>query len=369
MIMYIGSVLTAATMALFAAAPSSTNFTLKTYDIGTGGGTGSSATYGANGVSGSQSGTSSNTSASYTIQPGEPATQNANVPPAPAFTNPGNEYLRLKLVINTGGNPGDAKYAVAISSDAFSTDTRYVQNDDTVGPALGSEDYQTYAGWGSATGVWVTGLASGTTYTVKVKAVGGNFSESSYGPTATAATSNPSLSFSVATSASGTPPFTVTLPSITPGAIATASADPILTVSTNLSLGGSIYIKDTNAGLHSASQSFTLGSASANLTAVSNGYGAYVLSTSQSAGGPLTADAPYSTGGTTVGALSSSLQKLATTSGAVTSGIATVRLKAKTDISVPPAADYSDTLTFIAAMNCRNINNEYRLEMVVRKRL
>lgn len=117
----------------------------------------------------------------------------ANVPPAPTFTNPGNTYDRLKFVIDTGGNPSDTTFAIAISSDNFTT-TSYIQDDGTVGSTLGSEDWQTYTVWGGASGMFVTGLAQETTYKIKVKARQGNFTESEFGPeTAGVATAIPSL--------------------------------------------------------------------------------------------------------------------------------------------------------------------------------
>lgn len=111
--------------------------------------------------------------------------QQANVPPAPAFSNPGNYYNKLRLVIAIGNNPSDATFSVAISSDDRVT-TNYVQSDHAIGTALGNEDRQTYVLWGGGSGFDVIGLASNTTYRVKVKAMQGKFTEAGYGPEATA---------------------------------------------------------------------------------------------------------------------------------------------------------------------------------------
>ncbi len=64
----------------------------------------------------------------------------ANVPPAPTFTNPASNYDRLKVVVNPGNNASDAVFAIAISSDDFVT-TQYVQSNATTGSILGSEDW------------------------------------------------------------------------------------------------------------------------------------------------------------------------------------------------------------------------------------
>ena len=86
---------------LFAAAPTSTNYTLKTYNIGSGGSTSTSTNYGLQAGTGSQSG-SAQSSTNYKANSDGRGVVNANVPPAPTFTNPANYYDRLKQVLATG---------------------------------------------------------------------------------------------------------------------------------------------------------------------------------------------------------------------------------------------------------------------------
>lgn len=334
---------------IFAAAPSSTSFTLKAYDVGGGGGTGSSASYNLNGVSGTQAG-STNTSSSYSVQSGEVPAAASNVPPAPMFTNPSSYYDRLKLVLNTGNNASDTKYAIAISPDNFASTTQYVKSDHSVGSTLVLADYQTYATWGGASGFLILGLQQNTTYTVKVKAFQGNFSGTAYGPTASVATVQPQITFSVATVSNPTPPFTLSFASLALNTVFNANDDASISLTTNALSGGSIYLKDSNTGLTSGSASYTLASASTDLTAAAKGYGAIVTSATQSSGGPLAATSPFNGSGNNVGALTTALQQIAATTGPVTGGSLTVRVKAKTDLTVPEATDYADTLTFVAAM-------------------
>lgn len=333
--------------ALFAAMPSSTNFSLKGYDLGGSGKDGSSSSYKLNATAGSQ-GTAPATSATYGENTGQPAVNTSNVPPAPTFTNPSSYYDRLQLVLATGGSPSDVKFAIAISPDGFTT-TQYVKSDHSIGASLTATDYQTYTTWSGASGFLVLGLQPSTTYTVKVKAMQGNFSESPYGPTASAATVGPSITFTLATTASATPPFNITFGNLAIGAVTDTDADASLTLSTNALTGGRIYLRDSNAGLLSAAASYTLTSATADLTSAT-GYGAAVLSASQVSGGPLTAVAPFNGAGNNVGALTTTLREVASTSAPVTSGSLTVRFKAKADVRVPAAGDYTDTLTFVAAM-------------------
>jgi hypothetical protein len=332
---------------LFAVTPTSSNYTLRNFEFGGGGGSGSSATYKLNSVTGTQTG-APNSSTNYTDKSGLAQVTNSNVPPAPTLTNPSNFYDRLQLVIGTGSNPSDTKFAVAISSDNFTT-TRYVKSDNSTGATLVATDYRTYASWGSASGIQILGLLSNTTYTVKVKAMQGSFTETTYGPTTSVATAQPSVTFGVATTADPTPPFSLAFPSLALGTVFNADADASISLSTNALSGATIYVTDTNAGLHSTRAAYTLTSASADLSSVARGYGAIVTATSQSSGGPFTVSAPFNGAGNNVGALSTSLQKLASTVATVTGGSVTVQLKAKTDTTVPSETDYSDALTFVVS--------------------
>jgi len=342
------SFLTILSVSLFSAVPSSTNYTLKAFDFGNGGGSGSSTSYSLNGMTNGQTGNTI-TSTAYLAQPGLAATINANVPPAPTFTNPSSYYERLKLVVAIGGNPTSTKYAIAISDDNFVT-TRYVRSDNTVGTTLTIANYQTYSLWGGAGGFYILGLQPNTTYKVKIKAINGNFSETAYGPVATASTVNPSVTFAVATTLSGTPPFAANFTSLPAGSVFAANADAILALTTNALFGGAIYASDSYAGLKSTAASYTINSLTADLSTTGSGYGAQVISASQTSGGPIAPATPYNGGADSVGALATLLQPIITTTSAVSGATATVRLKARTDALVPSTNDYIDTLTFTAAM-------------------
>lgn len=335
---------------MFAAAPSSSNFTLKSYDLGSGGGgSSSSSNYQLNGELGAQGGPSSS-STNYINRSGETVTQNANVPPAPNLSNPSNEYNRLKLVISTGGNPSDTKFAIAISSDDFVT-TRYVKSDASIGSTLTLTDYKVYTSWGGASGFWITGLASNTTYKVKVKAIQGDFTESAYGPkTSGVATVSPSISFGLATNPPAGPPYSASFTGLTGGTVFTANADAVLSLDTNSLSGGEVFVRDSNAGLNSSYAATTIVSATADLTSAASGYGAMVTNTSQSSGGPLSSVSPFDGTVNNVGGLTTSLQKIANTSNPVSGGSITVQLKAKSTTTTPAATDYNDVITFIAAM-------------------
>ncbi len=225
---------------VFADNPQSATYELKSFEFGAGGTSGSdSTTFTLFGTAGDFA-TGKINSTNFQAQAGLIYTFQANIPPAPTFTNPGSNYDRLKIVINQGGNPSDSKYAVAISTDNFAADTKYIQSDFTVGPTLGSEDWVDYSTWGSASGVYVTGLAQNTTYTVKVKVKQGNFTEPNYSPTDDAVTSVPSLTFGIDSAS-------IVFNNLNSGNSYTdSSKSTILTTSTNAYNGYIIYGWETS---------------------------------------------------------------------------------------------------------------------------
>lgn len=185
------------------AGPQSTTYELQQYQFGSGGQQGAtSTTYSIFGTAG-ETGEKGNDSATYQLNAGLIHTLIANTPPAPTVTNPGSNYDRLKIVVATGNNPTDVTYAIAIkkTSDTWAQ-AQYVQNDYSVGTTLGAEDWLLYSGgaltgWGGASGFYASGLDANTSYDVRVVATNGTFGESPWGPSASATTSVPSLTFGV----------------------------------------------------------------------------------------------------------------------------------------------------------------------------
>lgn len=206
--------------------PASTNYQLHDYGFGSGGGDdGVSTNYSLYQLSGEQVGQLS-LSANYKHGSGLAFAHQANVPAAPTLTS-NDYYNKLMLTLNPGSDASDTQYAIAISTDNFTT-TNYVQDDNTVGAALGDEDWQTYAQRGGASGFFVIGLAKDTTYTAKVKARHGDFTETGWGPTASAATTNVSISFSISGVASDT-----SVEGVTTDVISTSTSVPFGELSFN----------------------------------------------------------------------------------------------------------------------------------------
>lgn len=336
---------------LFAALPGTTNYRLNSYGFGSGGGSGSTSNYALEGKTGEISGQTSAT-ANYKILPAYIGTRQANVPKLTSLDNNGGiDYNKLHFVIDTQGNPTDAKFALEISTNSLFTGTSYVKNDLTVGGTLTTADFQTYAVWGGASGANIIGLAYGTTYWVRVSATQGNYTQSEYGPSLSATTANPSITFNLTTTSQANPPFSVGIGPLIAGSVGT-SADTInLGLTTNAASGANLYILSKNSGLVSASTASTIASASVDLGSVGTGYGAQSSSASQSAGGPLTALSPYNGAANIVGVVDSSNRGLYTSAGPITSGVASLLLKAKAASTIVAASDYTDTLTVVAAGN------------------
>lgn len=333
--------------------PASTNYKITDFTFGGGGTAKSDSTnYSIFGVAG-ETEFGKPGSANYKAGAGLVYTLQANVPPAPTFTNPSSYYNKLKIVISEGGNPSDAKYAIAISTDNFATDTKYVQNDNTVGASLGLEDWQTYTAWGGAAGVNIIGLSPGTTYTVKAAAKRGNFTESGFGPTAQAATVNASLTFDIdvaATDIETDPPFAIAIGELTAATVITATNKVWVDIDTNGTAGVAVYVYGANAGLTSTATSYTIGAVSNNLAAISEGYGARGSTVAQTSGGPMRRVAPFDGAGDTVGILDSAKRIIFdSTNQPVTAGRASFELKAKASNVAKAATDYADTLTVITS--------------------
>ncbi len=336
---------------LIFALPASTNYKLYDYGMGGGGMGGStSPSYAIDGIFGEVN-TTSLVGSSYNVGPGMVYTQQAHVPSSPTFTNPSNYYNKLQFVLDTGGNPSDAKFAIAISTDNFVT-TNYVQNDNTIGSALGIEDYQTYAAWGGASGALVTGLTASTTYKMKVKAMAGMFTETGYGPIATASTVGPSLSFDIdvsATDSDSDAPYSVNLGSVSTSSVTTSSVKVWVDFDSNAENGSRVYIAGQNAGLLSASTGASIASATADLSVASSGFGIQNSTVTQGSGGPLSVVSPYNGSGENVGIVDTTLRELLSSSNPLTAGRASFVLKAKATSVTLAASDYTETYTIVAS--------------------
>jgi hypothetical protein len=229
-VLFVYSIIAPATLAL---EPASTNFKLQGYGFGSGGGSLSSTNYQTNGLLG-ETEFGKTTGLTYLIT--------NNVPGSPTLAIPANNYDRIQFVINTSNNPTDTTYAIAISTDNFVSDKRFVKSDGTVGSTLTTSDYKTGVNWYGSylTYGFITGLTQNTTYYIKVKARQGNFSESGYGPTASITTGSPTLTLTLSNN-------TLTFANLnSTDSYNDSSQQTTLTTSTNAYGGYKIYGRETN---------------------------------------------------------------------------------------------------------------------------
>ncbi len=336
---------------MFAAVPTGTNYKLESYGVGSGGTANSTSTsYALEAISGEVSGTQM-TGTTYKGGTGLLNSELAGVPAAPTFTNTSNWYNKLKLVISNGGNASDAVFAVAISTDNFAT-TQYVKSDFTIGSSLAITDYQTYTAWGGATGVTLVGLNPNTTYYVKVRAMHGKFTESSWSTVSSAATVNPSLTMDLdvsATDSKTSPPYVLPFNDLAAGVVNNSPQKIWLDFTTNGNFGGNVYMYSLNSGLKSAATAYTIAALTGNLAAVQQGFGAQSASATQASGGPLTALSPYNGASDNVGITDTNIRQVYSSATPITSGRASILLKAKITSLAPASTDYTDTLTIIGA--------------------
>ncbi|MGA2911620.1 MAG: hypothetical protein ABSE17_03225 [Candidatus Levyibacteriota bacterium] len=339
------------------AGPTSTTYQVVDYGFGAGGiatTSGASNKYMLQGIAGELE-FASPSSSNYMAWPGLTYTEQPAVPSAPTFTNPSNYYNKLHITINQGSELSDTVYAISISTDNFASNIKYVQADETVASVAVWQSYGTSGGsptaWHGSDGIDIIGLTPGTTYYARIVAGRGTFTQGVPGPTVSAATVNPKLTYSLTTTRFSAPPYVVVINNIDPGGAVKTSDDQITAnISTNGANGGSILVSSANGALVSTSvPGNPITSATNNLDSVSQGYGAQGVSVSQSSGGPLALVSPYNTTtGNNVGILDTNKRVFASSTVPVTNGSATFVLKAKVAAGSSPATDYTDKLIILA---------------------
>ena len=336
---------------IFFIAPASTNYTLRSHTFSSGGEVGQSSNYSIESTLGEVSGDRANSSSYQNLQ-GLLYVQMANTPPAPTFVSSNDYTNKLLLTLDSANNPSDSQFAIAISTDNFTT-TQYLQSDNTVGSVLGSEDWQTYADWGGSSGEFIIGLLPDTTYYVKVKARQGDYTEGPWGPTTSASTSALSISFDIDVSITDTEtssPYTLSLGSLSPGNVTTSTEKIWVDFSTNAPGGGYIYVLASNNGLYSQTNNYTISAVSGNLSSLEEGFGIQSDTLSESSGGPFLVSTPYDGSGEVVGTVTTQPQEIFNTSSQpIVNGRANFVTKAKVDELTPAATDYSNTITIISA--------------------
>jgi len=122
-------------------------------------------------------------------------------PPATAEVSTSAATNTLKINVYNGNNPGDTELAIAVSSDNFVSDTRYVYSDTGYKLRQTESWWDTWDDLGQFT---IEGLGANTTYYVKVKAQNGDEAETGFSSVSSKATRTtvPSGVFAVGQSSS-----------------------------------------------------------------------------------------------------------------------------------------------------------------------
>jgi len=328
---------------LFAALPSTATYKLNGYGFGSGGTANSTtATYALEGSSGEISDQTGVTT-TYNLKPAFTEMIQARVPQLSAFDNgSGVYYNKLHFTIDEQGNPTDALYLLQISTTSnFSSGNSYVQNDLTLNSSLVLSDYQTYSFWGGSSGANIIGLAPSTTYYLRVKATQGKYTESAFGPSSTAATVGPQLSFSLSTNS-------LAMGGLLPGTVVDAPSTIDITFATNATSGGNVYINGLHTGLSSAHGGSTIPSATGDLSVLSHGFGARVTAVGTTSG-TFASVSPYNGLTNNVGITDTSIRGIFSATTPIVGGTGSVLIKAKSNATDPAATDYTETLTMLAS--------------------
>jgi len=333
----LGSLLSAG-MLLFASFSHSTTYSLNSYSLGPGATNNStSTTYKTQANVGEISGTGSSTT--YTERSGAVQAEQLNTPLAPTVSNgSGTFYNELLVTINTGILPPDTTYAIAVLPSPYTT-TYYVQ---TTGLLGGSPVFQSYTAWGNSGGYYVTGLSNNTSYEVEIGAMQGLFTNTEYGPSATATTTAPSLTFSIS-------PTSLSLGSLTAGSVITGGTNITTSLTTDAESGADVFVVGEYGGLYSPSKSYKIAGTTGNLASLGEGFGLQGVSVSDSSGGPFSLITPYNGSGNNVGTDATYFNEILSTPQEIQSGSGVIKVQAKSGATDPAATDYQEVLTFSAS--------------------
>lgn len=126
------------------------------------------------------------------------------------------------------------------------------------------------------------------------------------------------------------------------------------TVNTNAKNGWTVWAKDLNTGLNSATTSTTIASTTpgtnSTLVAGTSGYNTGVTSSQVGGAGTITVAAPFvGTGTGQGGGLDTTLRTLASSDGTADTAVLTLKNNVAINPTVPAASDYTDTITVIGA--------------------
>lgn len=281
-----------------------------------------------------------------------------------ALCGPDGCYDRARFEIEVNNNPDDTLYGIEISNDGFISDIKCIDGSTFYPKSVANcniNDFRTETDW--ETEVFnIKGIISNTTYTLRVTALHGDFTQSDYSKTSSATTADGSIDFDIDIANTGgtitetDAPYNIYFNNsqvLIAGASAVTSENLIWLDANSSSYGGlSIIQFGKYGGLYSATTSQTITSSSENLDTVGNeGFGLqsyYTNSdTSSSYLGEISIDSNYSGTTNNVGEVTTSAKRIYYTDAPLKDGRMGIYLKARADSNKNPATDYSEEIYFV----------------------
>jgi hypothetical protein len=283
-------------------------------------------------------------------------------------------YDSARFEIDTQNNPSDTLYGIQISDDNFSTDIRQIDGTTGAPKSLASKslsDYKSATSWETDT-LNITGLEPYTQYWIRITALHGDFTESTFSPTATATTALPSVQFDIdiatvsGVSTETSSPYAISFDSgfeiYRGGGVQTANNLIWLDLDSNAVQGSVILQNGDNGGLYSTNQNYTIVSATADLATTNEGFGlqnydysgtsTYCTNIDGGGNGELANVSVLSNyvASTThsVGIVDTSYAKVYDADGPISACRMALRLKARASLSATADTDYTETITIVA---------------------
>ena len=279
-----------------------------------------------------------------------------------AICGAGGCYNKARFELTPNGNPSDTLYAIAISTDNFTNDIKYIDGT-TFEPESAANhninDFRTESYW--ETEVFnIQGLIANTLYYIRISALSGDFTQSDYSIASSATTGTGNIFFDIdiaptsGTATETSSPYTISFTGnddLMAGAAATTAPNLVwLDISSNSEGGVAVVQFGKNGGLRSATTTQAITSADANLDTVTEGFGLqsyYIHNDTSGYLGDLTAESNYAGNINTVGAVETTANKIYDGDGPIQNGRVAMYLKARASTSRTPATDYSEEIYFI----------------------
>jgi hypothetical protein len=147
---------------------------------------------------------------------------------------------------------------------------------------------------------------------------------------------------------------TDSLGSLSSGSVSSSPTPRTATVNTNAKNGWTVWARDSNTGLNSASAAYTIASTTpgvnSTLVAGTEGYNTGATSSQIGGTGSITIAAPFvGAGAGQGGGLNTSLATVASSNGTANGAVITLRNNASIAASTPSGTDYTDTITIVGA--------------------